>query len=69
MDKKLLGAVLISALAFFSCEEENELGSNINPTQDKLQVEFKEFTLPARNVIIDSVRTDADPYILTGTYS
>lgn len=69
LDKKLLGVVLVSALAFFSCEEENILGSNINPASDKLQVEFKEFTLPAQNVVLDSVRTDSDPYILTGAIS
>lgn len=67
LDKKLLGVILILTLTIFSCEEENELGSNINPDEDKLKVEFQEFTLPAKNVFIDSVRTDFDPYILTGT--
>jgi len=67
LDKKLLGAILVLALAFFSCEEENGLGSNINPAENKLKVEFQEFTLPAMNVFFDSVRTDLDPYILTGT--
>ena len=59
--------MLLLALAIFSCEEENELGSNINPDEDKLKVEFREFILPAKNVFFDSVRTDFDPYILTGT--
>lgn len=59
--------MILLALAFFSCEEENELGSNIDPAQDKLKVEFREFTLPANNIFFDSVRTDLDPYILTGT--
>lgn len=67
LDKKLLGVILILTLTIFSCEEENELGSNINPAEDKLKVEFQEFTLPAKNVFFDSVRTDLDPYILTGT--
>ncbi|MEL7148990.1 MAG: DUF4270 family protein, partial [Bacteroidota bacterium] len=66
MDKKMLGAFLVIALAFFSCEEENILGSNINPAQDRLEVKFQEFTLPATNLFSDSVRTDSDSYILTG---
>lgn len=65
----MLGAFLVIALAFFSCEEENILGSNINPAEDRLEVKFQEFTLPATNLFSDSVRTDQDSYILTGTYT
>lgn len=65
----MLGVILVMALAFFSCEEENILGSNINPAEDRLEVQFKEFVLPATNLFSDSVRTDRDSYILTGTFT
>ncbi len=69
LDKKVLGLIPFLAFAFFSCEEENELGSNINPAEDRLQIEFQEFTLPSSNIFLDSIRTDEDTHILTGRFS
>ncbi len=69
LDKKWLGLVLPLALTIFSCDEENQIGQEIDNSTDRLTIAYEEFTLPSANIFIDSVRTDSDPFLLCGNYS
>lgn len=52
----------------FACEEPNEIGDVLNPGENKIDVLYKELTLPARTVFIDSVRTDNSSRLLVGKF-
>ncbi|WP_425393183.1 DUF4270 family protein [Ekhidna sp.] len=53
---------------FFGCETQSDLGIKYDLGSDA-NVKFVEFTLPASNVFIDSLRTDGENRILVGNYS
>ncbi|MCR9250905.1 MAG: DUF4270 domain-containing protein [bacterium] len=69
LDKKWLGLVLPLALTIFSCDEENQIGQEIDNSSNRLDIQYQEFTLPSANIFIDSVRTDADVFLLSGNFS
>ncbi|WP_370090077.1 DUF4270 family protein [Ekhidna sp.] len=52
---------------FFGCETQNDLGIKYGLDTDA-NVKFVEFTLPATNVYIDSLRTDRENRILVGKH-
>ncbi len=58
--------ILISV--FFGCETQNDLGIRYELDSDA-NVKFVEFTLPATNIYIDSLRTDGENRILVGDYN
>lgn len=53
---------------FFGCETSEDLGVEYN-LDSNANVRFIEFTLPAVNVYVDSLRTDGENRILTGNFS
>lgn len=53
---------------FFGCETQNDLGIKYGLDTDA-NVKFVEFTLPATNIYIDSLRTDGENRILVGNYN
>ena len=69
LDKKWMVPALGLALFLFSCDEENKLGQEINPSDDRISIEYKEFNLPSANIFYDSVRTDNAPYLWVGAYN
>lgn len=52
---------------FFGCETQSDLGIKYDLGSDA-SVKFVEFTLPATNIYIDSLRTDDEGRILVGKY-
>lgn len=53
---------------FFGCETQGDLGINY-PLDTNANVKFVEFTLPATNIYLDSLRTDGENRILVGNYN
>ncbi|MEQ6167048.1 DUF4270 family protein [Ekhidna sp. MALMAid0563] len=53
---------------FFGCETQSDLGIKYD-LGSNANVKFVEFTLPASNVYLDSLRTDGENRILVGNYS
>ena len=62
---KGVGAICILALVL-SCEDPNEIGLNINPNLQNLNVLFTEFPLDASNVQLDSVNTTVNGRLMMG---
>lgn len=60
--------LMILIPVFFGCETQNDLGIKYGLDTDA-NVKFVEFTLPATNVYIDSLRTDGENRILVGSYT
>ena len=58
--------ILISV--FFGCETNENLGIKYK-LESNANVKFQEFTLPATNIYIDSLRTDGEGLILVGNYT
>lgn len=52
---------------FFGCETSQDLGIQYDLGTDA-NVKFEEFTLPATNIYIDSLRTDGEARVLVGNY-
>ena len=53
---------------FFGCETQSDLGIQYD-LGSEANVKFVEFTLPATNMYLDSLRTDGEPRVLAGVYS
>ena len=53
---------------FFGCDTQDDLGIQYDLGSDA-NVKYIEFTLPASNVYIDSLRTDGENRVLVGKYS
>uniref|UniRef100_UPI0032ED27DC hypothetical protein n=1 Tax=Ekhidna sp. TaxID=2608089 RepID=UPI0032ED27DC len=53
---------------FFGCETQSDLGIKYD-LGSEAGVKFVEFTLPATNIYIDSLKTDGEGQILVGKYS
>ncbi|MEP1035347.1 DUF4270 family protein [Ekhidna sp.] len=53
---------------FFGCETSEDIGIKYDLGTDA-SVKFQEFTLPATNLYIDSLRTDGETRVLVGNYS
>lgn len=53
---------------FFGCDTQDDLGIQYDLGSDA-NVKFVEFTLPASNIYLDSLRTDGENRILVGKYS
>ncbi|MEO9869935.1 DUF4270 family protein [Ekhidna sp.] len=53
---------------FLSCETNQDLGINYE-LESNTNVKFVEFTLPATNIFLDSLRTDGENRILVGTFN
>lgn len=53
---------------FFGCETGDDLGIQYDLGSDA-DVKFQEFTLPATNIFIDSLRTDVESRVLVGSYT
>lgn len=53
---------------FFGCDTQDDLGIQYDLGSDA-NVKYIEFTLPASNVYIDSLRTDGENRVLVGNYS
>ena len=53
---------------FFGCDTQEDLGMQYDLGSDA-NVKFIEFTLPASNIYIDSLRTDGENRVLVGSYS
>lgn len=67
--RKLLKPGLIMLIpVFFGCESSNDLGINYD-LGTNANVKFIEFSLPATNIKIDSLRTDGESRALVGNYS
>lgn len=67
--KNLLKPGLILLIpVFFGCETQNDLGIKYDLGSDA-NIKFIEFTLPASNIYIDSLRTDGENRVLVGNYS
>ena len=66
---KGIGLLFLSALfVFSSCKDElNKIGNNAD--QDKYEIYYREFFLPATTVLFDSIRTDNTPRFLVGRYN
>lgn len=62
---KRLGAVCMLAL-LLSCEDPNEIGLNLNPDLQNLDVLFTEIPLDVSNVQLDSVNTTINGRLMTG---
>lgn len=52
-----------------SCEDPSEVGLSLNSDGTQINVLYQEISLPATNVFIDSLRTDADRRLLVGQYN
>jgi hypothetical protein len=61
-------AILIVLPIFFSCEDPNEIGSELNPSINNITTQFKEFVLNTSQVFSDSVATSDPIELLTGVY-
>ncbi len=67
LDKNVVSGLMLSAfLLFFSCEDPGEIGLTVNPDRDEIDVKLKRFTLPFKNVLNDSVRTDISGRLVAG---
>ena len=67
--KKMIKPGLILLIpVFFGCETQSDLGIKYD-LGSNANVKFVEFTLPASNVYLDSLRTDGENKILVGNYS
>lgn len=53
---------------FLSCETSDDLGVQYRLDSDS-NVTYVEFTLPATNIYLDSLRTDGEGVVLAGTYN
>lgn len=53
---------------FFGCDTSEDLGVQYDLGSDA-DVKFQEFTLPATNIYIDSLRTDGETRVLVGNYT
>lgn len=51
------------------CEESNEIGDVLTLGENNIEVLYKEISLPASNIFIDSIRTDNDGRVLVGNYN
>jgi hypothetical protein len=69
INSKLLFIVIISISFLFSCEEPDIIGLEVQPSNDKLNVQFTDTnTLTTYSVREDSIRTDETQYNLLGTF-
>ncbi len=67
--KNILKPGLIMLIpVFFGCDSSDDIGVKYNLGTDA-SVKFQEFTLPATNTYIDSLRTDGETRILVGNYT
>lgn len=67
LDRNVVSGLMLSALLlFFSCEDPGEIGLTVNPDRDEIDVKLKKFTLPFKNVLNDSVRTDISGRLIAG---
>jgi hypothetical protein len=64
---RIIPVLLIGILV--GCEESNEIGDVLTLGENNIEVLYKEISLPAKNVYIDSIRTDNDGRILVGNYN
>jgi len=64
---RIIPVLLIGILV--GCEESNEIGDVLTLGENNIEVLYKEISLPASNVFIDSIRTDNDGRILVGNYN
>ncbi|MDN5215598.1 DUF4270 family protein [Fulvivirgaceae bacterium BMA12] len=62
---KRLGPIFILAL-IFSCEDPNEIGLNLNPGLQNLEVRFIEIPLEASNLQLDSVNSTINGQFMMG---
>ena len=68
---RICRAILFFAVVagLLSCEDPSEVGLSLNADGTQIGVFYKELTLPATNVFIDSLRTNADRRLLVGQYN
>ncbi|MEQ8906373.1 hypothetical protein [Ekhidna sp.] len=67
--KNILKPGLIMLIpVFFGCETQGDFGIKY-PLEIDANVKYVEFTLPATNIYLDSLRTDGENRILVGNYS
>jgi len=61
--------VLVLAAPFFlQCENTNQIGAELNPNDEKLNIYYKEFVLPASVIISDSIITSNAERLLVGVF-
>ena len=60
--------LMILIPVFFGCDTQDDLGIQYDLGSDA-NVKFVEFTLPASNIYLDSLRTDGENRILVGKFS
>ena len=68
LKKNFKPGLMILIPVFFGCETSDDLGIQYDLGSDA-NVRFQEFTLPATNIYIDSLRTDVEAAVLVGTYT
>lgn len=66
--KLLKPGLMLFIPVFFGCDTQNDLGVKYD-LGSNANVKFAEFTLPATNIYIDSLRTDGENRVLVGSYS
>lgn len=66
LDKICSGLLIIAALSIFSCEDPSEVGLGLDPNGLKSGVTYTELVLPVHNILVDSIRTDNDPFLRIG---
>ena len=66
---KILKPGLIMLIpVFFGCDSNDDLGIQYD-LGSNANVRFQEFTLPASNIYVDSLRTDGENRVLVGSYN
>ncbi|MBV6647588.1 MAG: DUF4270 family protein [Cyclobacteriaceae bacterium] len=68
MDRIKLGSIAL-VLVLFACEDPNNFGLELEPSDPITVSQFAEFVLPSSNVFMDSLRTDNENNLLIGSYS
>ena len=62
-----MGLFSLIALLFFSCEESNEIGLELDPNQDNIQTITDVIPLTASTLLLDSVQTSSTGRLLVGS--
>ncbi|WKN33038.1 DUF4270 family protein [Porifericola rhodea] len=65
---KKSGLIVLSALLFFSCENDDLLSLDFDPNDENLNLSFTEFTVPFKLAQLDSVATSNADNMLVGNY-
>ncbi|MEP0984825.1 DUF4270 family protein [Ekhidna sp.] len=68
LKKILKPGLMLFIPVFFGCDTQNDLGIKYD-LGSGANVKFIEFTLPATNIYLDSLRTDGENRVLVGSYT